>query len=110
MNAKPRRRWYQFSLRTFFALVTLTCIGVGYWVHWSKDWIRQRHEALQTIAMDMSGPGYSYASSTPIDGPKAPWSLWLFGESGIRIMQCESPHFEQVQRLFPEARVIPYDR
>jgi len=43
----PRRRSYQFSLRTFLVLVTLVCVGFGWWVHWSREWISQRHEFLE---------------------------------------------------------------
>jgi hypothetical protein len=37
----PRRRWYQFSLRTMFVLVTVACVVLA-WVGYSLNWIRQR--------------------------------------------------------------------
>jgi hypothetical protein len=68
-----RRRWYQFSVRTMFVLVTLACVGFGWWVHWSKEWIKQRHEAID------SGQFRGFrGAETP-----APWALRPFGELGI---------------------------
>lgn len=35
MNEKPKRRWYQFSLRTLFVVTTIIGLGVGLlaWLH-----------------------------------------------------------------------------
>jgi hypothetical protein len=98
MNA-PRRRWYQFSLRTMFALVMLACVGFGWWVHWSKEWIRQRHEFL-----DEPIP---YTGILMPNRPLAPWGLWLLGEEGFEAIQCEEPKVELAKRLFPEAIIVP---
>ena len=43
MPTPPRRRWYQFSLRTMFVVVTLACIGFGWWVQRSAV---QNYQAL----------------------------------------------------------------
>src|SRR5436305_1616614 len=77
---KPKRRWYQFSLRTFFVLVTLVCVGFGYWVHWSKEWIRLRKEWRDEHRMPMW-------SEPKVIAP--PRGLWLFGEEGVTEFFCE---------------------
>ena len=42
MIPAPNRRWFRFSLRTMFVVVTL----VGCWLGNSLIWIKQRHELL----------------------------------------------------------------
>jgi hypothetical protein len=32
----PRRRWFRFSLRTLFALVTVLCLGIGAYGLWPE--------------------------------------------------------------------------
>ncbi len=29
ISKKPRRRWFRFSLRTFFVLLTILCVWLG---------------------------------------------------------------------------------
>ena len=38
---KPRRRWFRFSLRTFFILITI----FGVWLGVQAKWVRDRREA-----------------------------------------------------------------
>jgi hypothetical protein len=45
ITLKPRRRWYQFSLRAFLIAITLLAPVFG-WIGHSLDWIRQRHELI----------------------------------------------------------------
>ena len=33
MSAKPKRRWYQFSLRMLLAALTLAAVGAAWWKH-----------------------------------------------------------------------------
>src|SRR5262245_13505510 len=101
-----RRRWYQFSLRTFFVLVTIACVAFGYWVHWCREWIRQRHEAISS--------GLVEDISVMKERPRAPGGLWLFQEQGLAQLHVESgpdhrdwkvywEKCQKVRRLFPEA-------
>jgi hypothetical protein len=93
------RRWYQFSLRTMLIVMVLASAAFGYWVHWSREWIRQRHEAIVE-------PGvYSIAIEAEQDRPYAPGGLWLFAEKGEAEIECNTSKREWVQRLFPEASV-----
>src|SRR3954462_2715909 len=99
MNDKPKRRWLQFSLRTMLVLVTIVCVGLGWWVQRSKEWIRQRHEWLA------NHPGQSGLNIGPtLHQPLAPFSLRLFGESGMpRIYVTPGDDRLEATRLFPEA-------
>ena len=100
----PRRPWYQFSLRTMLIVMVLVSAGFGYWVHWSKDWIRQRQEFLKA-ARNHSMDIITRPSSEEYFA-RAPAGLWLFGEEGIWYMLCwEADDAELADRLFPEASI-----
>jgi hypothetical protein len=95
MNSKPKRRWYQFSLRTMFVLVFVVSAPLA-WVGCSLSWIRQRHEALDARQVyDSSGS----AATT------APGGLWLFGDRGVITIFCSAENAELARRLFPEALI-----
>src|SRR5262245_52766098 len=98
VNSLARRRLYQFSLRSFLLLVTLVCVGVGYWVHRSKAWIRQRHEALENRLC------YDFSDSACTT---APGGLWMFGERGVITILCSQENAEMAGRLFPESVISP---
>jgi hypothetical protein len=102
-TAQSRRRWFQFSLRTFFVLVTFVCVSVGYWVHWSKEWIRERHEAISSERVRCL-PADPFRE-TPI-AVSAPGFLWVFGEHGVHTIFYKRGEEELAKRLFPESHVI----
>ena len=41
-----RRRWFRFSLRTLFVVLTVLCFVLGGWVAYQLNWISQRHAAI----------------------------------------------------------------
>jgi len=108
-TTKFRRPWYQFSLRTMLIVMAVLAAGFGYWVHWSREWIRQRHEALNNFARELNPPEIVDLSTTPMKSKTriAPAGLWLFGEKGVWRLSCHSEKYEQVKRLFPEAWMSP---
>ena len=99
-ETKPKRRWFRFSLRSLFVLVTIAGIGAG-WVAYQLKWIRDRHE--------FRGRFYVF-SFVPKDYPiQPPWSLKLFGETpliiGLKIPEAE---LSLARSLFPELPLEPY--
>ena len=48
MSEKPKHRWYQFSLRMLFVLVTIACIGAG-WIAYRRNEVAQRRAAAKNI-------------------------------------------------------------
>jgi hypothetical protein len=93
---RPKRSWYQFSLRTMFVVVTLVCVGLGgfsWWAQQSREWIRQRRDFL-----------YRQYVKTP-EPTLAPSGLWLFGEKGVGVIWCYPEIADAARQLFPEATI-----
>ena len=125
--APPRRRWFRFSLRTLFVLVTI----FGVWLGVQVKWIRDRHEALMqyrglengTVGETFTGHNsWFYPSVLRGESAKAPWSIRIFGEYGMKTILLDGGDAldrdpERVQsekrrlaKLFPEAESIGYVR
>ena len=49
MSAAPKRRWYQFSLRTLLVLITLICLGPGGFVAYEQQKARRQRAAVAFI-------------------------------------------------------------
>jgi len=95
MSNAPRRRWFQFSLRTLFVVMTLLAL----WLAYSLDWIRQRREFLElSNVVGYAGPQNNR--------PRAPGLLWLLGERAYLWLWVSSEGSGgeyEAKRLFPEA-------
>ena len=97
MNATHSRRWYRFSLRTAFILLTLVCLVVA-WAAYQLNWIRERQEARKTFRT------YSDANAP------APGILWIFGEKGEEIIildaKLAASEVDRIKGLFPESEFL----
>ena len=47
-TSKPRRRWFQYSLRTLLVLMLLACIGMG-WIAVKLQQVRRERAAVAAI-------------------------------------------------------------
>jgi hypothetical protein len=90
MPTPPRRRWYQFSLRTMLIVMVLSSAVFGWWGHRSKEWIRQRHSVK--------------VFKGAVGQVRAPGGLWIFGEEGVGEIFAQPPDWERAESLFPEAK------
>src|SRR5689334_19564886 len=70
----PRYRWFRFSLRTLFVLVTLLSIFLGF-VGVQIKWIHDRHTAEAWVRRH-----HALGASSVVTAP-APWSIRVFGEA-----------------------------
>jgi hypothetical protein len=103
MDSKPRRRWWQFRLRTLLIAVAVVSIPLT-WVGYQLNWIRERHRALDNRKVTvMIWPDDGMRASRM---PPPPWSLRLFGEShmagdliGYDLSESE---VARLRGLFPE--------
>ncbi len=110
-----RRRWLQFSLRTFLLITTVVAATVG-WISTRRDWIQRRHAALAELD---AWSGIVVTDECVINDPtsaaSSPWSLRLFGETqGIAKIRLEPTAIgwpaaiaeqKRLAALFPEAQV-----
>lgn len=89
-------RWFRFSLRTMFIVVTV----LGCWWGYQLNWIRQRHEAI--------GRNENAIACPAVLG-KAPWSLRMLGEQGYSVLYVpvapSDPVIARLRKLFPESGI-----
>ena len=113
MTTAPKSRWFRFSLRTLFVVVTVFGIWLGYY----RNWMLQREDARAW--MHAQGIGGSFGGIRP--NPSAfPWGLRMLGEKpldffliqyGPTSRYWEAPPdeylklVEKIRGLFPEADV-----
>ncbi len=100
----PNRRWFRFSLRTMFVVVTVLCVWLGYHL----NWIRERHNAkvgFGHLRIDAIYPdGTRYTGPIPCH---APWPLNWLGEEGHSLVMVPDNYakeeIDRIKVLFPEA-------
>jgi hypothetical protein len=110
---KPKRRWFQFGLRTLFVLITLIALWLGYYA----NWIYQRREARKWLdAHPDRGPHFSIWDDTERELPRM---LELLGEEpldSVRVSPLDEEfragltdylaRLAQIEKLFPECLLI----
>jgi hypothetical protein len=118
-NIKPKRPWFQFSLRTMFVLVTLVCVLLS-WVGYSLNWIKQRREVLSRCLVAQEWLELGLDGRLHHASRSAPSFLWLFGELGYSRLtikfgegdfECDMEQSDiefvaRAARLFPEAKSV----
>ena len=122
MESTVKRRWFSYSLRTMFVVLTVFCVWLGYQV----NWIRQRTNfiAEQTAHYVQRGGDPSHWTNSARGTATAPGLLWLLGETGFEALQFDVavedfkpgrpfdsyPEIKReklrVKRLFPEVKLL----
>ena len=83
---KPRRRWLQYSLRTFFVLLTVLCVWLGWTVHRANEqrkvveWVKEMGGTVE----------YDYQfdkDDVDIDDAEPPGPAWLDQLLGVDYRQ-----------------------
>jgi hypothetical protein len=98
IDAKPKRRWFRFGLRTLFVLVTV----IGAWLGYHFNWIRERHKLIGLYGL------VSLAWRSDLQPPDIPISLRLLGEHRVNAVRAPKSEAEHAHRLFPEAEVFSF--
>jgi hypothetical protein len=102
-DTKPKRRWFRFSLRTLFVMVTIIGVAAG-WAGYQLNWIRQRHAFISNSPPKIVGLVAGRNDPTF----KSPWTLNLFGEEPIRkLLGVQEQYVSEAKALFPEATINP---
>ena len=100
-ETKPKRRWFQFSLRTLFVLIALLSIPIAWAASIQLNWIRQRNEFKNEFDInDMDFSGFRPNAA------QCPWSLKLFGETDQKYVLVPIKYVAEARRLFPEAVIL----
>ena len=63
-ETKPKRRWFQYSLRTFLVAITVLAVWLGVKINAA----RRQHEAVTAILKAGGSIAYSYQATTDPDG------------------------------------------
>jgi hypothetical protein len=110
MAQAPNRRWFRYSLRTLFIVVTLFAC----WLGWNLNKVRQREQVLRQ--KNITSAGMDWATKQPRQTPPQhfPFSWRLLGEQPLHILGVHgglSPdELKRLQALFPEAEIHVYAR
>jgi len=114
MNDKPRRRWFNFSLRTLFIVVTVLCC----WLAWESSVVRNRQAVLSRIRTNSAfnittAQSYKerYPTGTPVPSlARIPLVRRLLGDEAIQeiwfyrwVQSFSEEELSQLTRTFPEA-------
>jgi len=97
---KPRRRWYQFRLRTLLVGTALLSIPCGYvgneWRIVATRWNWLLHHRV----------AFGVYNETDASAPKLPYVRRLLGDHSLHYVFVSTPDEEQIgKELFPEAQV-----
>ena len=104
---KTKRRWLQFSLRTFFVLLTVFCVWLGWTVHRANEqrkaveWVREMG-GLIDYDYEYDEDGNFLVDAEPY-GPK--WLVQLLGADYFQEVSGVDLHGTQVSDLTPLAKL-----
>ena len=100
MSDKPKRRWFQFSLRSFFAVIALFAAWLGWELYWFKtrrDWLEAKNYVAAFPATEVRIVAHPHLL------------IWLFRQeamSQILLRNASEAEVDKVRTLFPEANVV----
>src|SRR5688572_1153388 len=103
MDAKPKRRWLRFSVRTLLVAVTIFCM----WLGWQVSIVRER-KAVQDLVLGRHAklnPGYkqpktiTYFVGKPYYEPPRSWFRQLLGDVGLITVRADSFTADELARI-----------
>ena len=117
---KPKRRWFRFSLRTLFLLVTLACIWLGIQastVHHRRQLLSRLDSAVfgglptfNTIMFDET-PAIVQGDYSTAGEQHLSWIRQAFGDRLVPIIglpeRMSPEEVKEFKRAFPEAPHFP---
>jgi hypothetical protein len=114
-SAQSPRRWFRYSLRTMFVVVTVFAL----WLGWELKFIRDR-KAMQTWLKENGGSVMSVDEGYQIAGhwgggfvpPSIPWWRRMLGDEpipSVGLPREEPKYKDRCSLLFPEAEIYDYD-
>jgi hypothetical protein len=115
IGIKPKRRWFRFSLRTLFVLVTM--VGVGYGIFLFQKEARLVYQRRQFVAKleadgkNIKGMIDASAELSPLKNPDrtlSPVRKFLSDHNYSRVvlpLSYTQTNIDQAVALFPEAEI-----
>jgi hypothetical protein len=105
MTPAPKRRWFRYSLRTLFVVVTVA--AVFGWLGWNLKKVRERENVFASLRSRGVMFG-TVASDSPQKELPLVWRL--FGVKGIGLVEVPAGAFTEddlyrLTTLFPEATI-----
>jgi len=110
MTAAPNRRWFRFSLRTLFVVMTLAGALIG-WLVWELRYIHDRTAMRGWILQHGGGvPKPAAILNLPNPATRIPFWRELLGDETAPVVILPpgllTADLEQIKRTFPEAEVF----
>ncbi len=107
-QAKPKRkrRWLTYSLRTFFLMVTIGCVTVGYWAHCAE----KQKAVAEWVRANGGKAYYGYQvdeNNKPIEAPERPYPDWahtVLGDDYLFNVIAVSMNSDDLEEIAPWRR------
>jgi len=104
-SEKPRRRWFQFRLRTLLIGMMLLAVPCGY-MGWQAKIVRERKGVLELV-VQQGGTISPLINAPPDDLP--PLVRRLLGDEPIGLIEFQQPitteELQSIAAAFPEADI-----
>lgn len=124
MADKPPRRWFKFSLRTLFVVITLFAVWLGWEMkfirarqamhRWFEDnnWCCEATTDMWDAGIELHATSYSYSDIQNRVAVAIPfWRRWLGDDRYEYILyprDAQTDDIELAKRLFPEADISEF--
>ena len=103
MSEKPKRRWYQFSLKTLLVTITILCIGPGGFVAFEQSKSRRQKAAVDLI--EARGGGVDYDDEVV---RRSPAMRSVLGEDRYSTTRSVSLRSQETRDCIPYLHVFPH--
>ena len=109
-ETKPKRRWFRFSLRTLFVLVTAIAVFIG----WNLWQVRQRQEYFRLFSVDDENVEGLISLRVVGEEPKLSFVWILLGAKpqekiNLSREKYSDDDIRRIESLFPEADIFIAD-
>jgi hypothetical protein len=106
MTPTPKHRWFAYSLRTLFVVVT----AFGTWLGWNLHVVHQR----QDLRKNLKGQQIQFSHSGKKTAPSVPAIRRLLGDEAVDTIvfphhlmaTAQEADVEEIRRMFPEAEIL----
>ncbi len=113
-ETKQKRRWFRFSLRTLFVIVTAFAILMG-WIAWNVSQVREREKFFRRLMDDEQEALAGIRRIRRVGEEARPPFIWtLLGarpqdKINLSREQYTDDEIRQIENLFPEADICVSD-